>query len=249
MITIFDSGIGGLEILRQIRKRLPDAPILYYGDTAFMPYGERTDEEIYERIAQFIKKYEDQTDLFVIACNSATVSMIDDYRKLTDVPFVGVEPGIKPAAEQTKTKSIAVLATPRTIRSLQIQDLIGRYGNGNDIQLIECTALAQAIEREPGQVEERLNTCLAQVPPLADTIVLACTHYSLIKDQIDKQLGAGKHVVDVSDAVADQVTRAYQGLAAAGAATGTDGKIRFECSGEINQFLARIKEVAPDLLE
>lgn len=241
MISVFDSGIGGISILKEVRALLPEAPILYFGDTAYMPYGSRTPQEIYQRIKWFIKTYDDQTDLYVIACNTATVSMIDDYRKLSTKPFVGVEPGIKPAVGASKSKHIAVLATPRTIASPQIGNLIKQYGEGCTFELISCDGLAEAIERKPSEIEVILKSCIQKIPAEVDTVILACTHYPLIIDQIRSYLPPHITIVDVSPAVARRAADLYTKLEQK-----IPGKpeIQFICSGEYAPFIERIQTVS-----
>jgi glutamate racemase len=245
MITVFDSGIGGLEILRQIHARLPHAPLLYFGDTAYMPYGKRSAEEILARVTWFINEYKDRTDLFVIACNSATVSLIGEYRKLANVPFVGIEPGVKPAVAASPSGNVAVLATPRTAGSDQLARLISDHAGSAVVTPIACDGLAEAIERQPEQVDDRVAACLAKLPAAVDTVVLACTHYSLIQPTFQKFLGK-KTLIDVSGAVADQVARLYYSLPHQTESAAAE--ITFGCSGDRAAFMARVTTFVPELV-
>lgn len=247
MITIIDSGIGGLSIYNQVRRRLPKADILYFGDTAYMPYGNKTNRQIYCRMKYIIKRFEKQTDLFVIACNSATVSMIKDYRLLSSKPFVGIEPGIKPAAKVSKTKKIAVLATSLTIKSPQIPHLIKKFGQGCQFYLIACKGLAEMIEKAPKKINNALK-CADKIPQKADTVVLACTHYNLIADKIQKRVGQNKKIIDVSPAVAKQVERIYKSKTNfTNKLHRQSGRTEFICSGDKQQFHHRVKKIIASL--
>lgn len=241
MITIIDSGVGGLSIFKEVRRLLPQAPIRYYGDTAFMPYGHKTSQQIFARLTNIIQQFEDTTDVFVIACNTATVSLIQDYRRASRRPFVGIEPGIKPAAQISQTKHIAILATPRTVQSPQIPVSIKKFGNGCKFHLIACDELAEAIERAPEQINATLK-CTAQIPAEADTVVLACTHYNLIVDQILKCVGADKKIIDVSAPVARQVARVYRALPKK-IRPEQNGFTEFLCSGDQHVFSTRAHEI------
>ncbi|HLD21671.1 MAG TPA: glutamate racemase [Patescibacteria group bacterium] len=240
MISIFDSGIGGISIVREVKKVLPQAPLFYFGDTAYMPYGSKTPAEIFVRLKWFIETYDKQTDMYVIACNSATVSLIDDYRKLSHKPFIGVEPGIKPAVAATHTKQVAVLATPKTANSPQLQHLIQSHGAGVQFHIIACDGLAEAIERQPKQIDVLLKKYLRTISTEVDTVVLACTHYPLILDRIQKWLGDNRTTIDVSPAVAKHVAHIYNKTLPQ-KINGTPG-ITFECSGDRAAFLTRIQE-------
>lgn len=237
MIAVFDSGIGGISILREVRKRIPDVPLLYFGDTAYMPYGSLTREQIYDRVKWFIKTHDAHIDLYVIACNTATVALLGEYRKLTSKPFVGIEPGIKPAAAVSNTKQIAVLATPFTTHSEKMKQLIEQFGSGCTFHLIACEGLAEAIERAPEKIDARLQECIEKIPPEVDTVVLACTHYPLIQDRFAAAL-PGKTLIDVSPAIAAQAKRIYDSLSSH--LPDSSNKIRVESSGDTNMFRERI---------
>lgn len=245
MITIIDSGIGGVPVLRILRIMLPNVAMRYFGDTAFMPYGNKTPLQLFHRMINILSQYEDDTDLFVIACNSASVSLVDDYRKQFDIPFVGVEPGIKPAAAITATGHIAILATPRTMQSPQIPRLIEKFGKGKKFHLLSCDQLAEAVEREPHRITSLVVEYCDRIPAEVDTIILACTHYMLIEDIFQKHLGRQKNIINIASAVAQHATNKYQQLLQKH--QHDDIRIHFECSGDEKPFLTRIRDVAPEL--
>lgn len=245
MMTIIDSGIGGVAVLRELRKMLPHVAIRYFGDTAFMPYGSRTPLQVFHRIINILSQFADDTDIFIIACNAASVSLMDDYRKYFDMPFVGIEPGIKPAVARTHSGQIAVLATPRTLQSPQIPRLIAMYGKGKTFHLIACTDLAEIIERSPEKIDDVIAQYCSLIPAGVDTVVLACTHYLLIAPRIQHHLGTTITIIDVAEAIARHAANKYQQLPHH--QHHEDTRIHFECSGDREPFLQRIREVAPEL--
>ncbi|OGY87679.1 MAG: glutamate racemase [Candidatus Kerfeldbacteria bacterium RIFOXYA2_FULL_38_24] len=244
MISILDSGVGGLSILKELKQKLPEASLLYFGDTAYMPYGALSGIEIYERVKLFLETFEKETDMFVIACNSATVSMIDDYRELTNKPIIGVEPGIKPAAAISQSKHVAVLATVRAAKNPQIPWLIKEYGGDCRFHILPCKNLALAIERKPEYIEDALEEALVDLQPEVDTVVLGCTHYNLIKDVIQKKIG-DRIIVDTSEPVARRAVIVYNAIPHK---KNQKPGITFKCSGDNQAFLKRIKELTPELL-
>jgi len=205
-IAVFDSGIGGTTVLDRVRERAPWADLVYLADHAFGPYGERTLEEVRDR-TELLGRYLESAGVaeIVIACNSASAAALHQLRDvLPDVAIVGMEPAVKPAAELTKSGTVAVLATGATFQGELFRSLVGRHGTDIDVIEQACPGLAAAVESgEP--VGPLLDTYL---PPIADSdadvVVLGCTHYPLIRAEIERRL-PGRTVVDPSDAVAKQV--------------------------------------------
>ena len=148
-IGVFDSGVGGLSILRALRERLPEAPMIYIGDVAHAPYGDRCANEVCERSQQVIEWLIDRgATMVVLACNTATVLAIEVLRlRWPSIIFVGVEPGVKPAAAQSRTRRIAVMATVATAVSKRLQQLIARHAPGVHVHVQACSGLADGIER------------------------------------------------------------------------------------------------------
>ncbi|AHI68219.1 glutamate racemase [Burkholderia thailandensis] len=211
-IGIFDSGLGGLSVLRAVRERLPDEAIVYVADSRHAPYGPRDDAFIIERtlaigewlVAQGAKA-------LVVACNTATAQSIAVVRERLPIPLVGVEPGIKPAALHSKTRVAGVLATQATLRSARFEALIARHAA--DCRFI-CQAghgLVEAIERgDTGSPELRAQLAGFLEPMLeagADTLVLGCTHYPFLDAAIRDVTSSRLHLIDTSDAIARQLAR------------------------------------------
>jgi len=187
-IGILDSGIGGTTTLNEIRKLLPNEDFIYYADTKNNPYGNKSDEELYEIVKNivdfFIKK---EVKLIVIACNTATTKCITKLREnYRNIPFIGTEPAIKVASDNNY-KNTLVLATPGTIKSERTQELVENNKKSNqNIYLLPCEYLANAIEKNDNiKIDSLLNEYLTPYKDKnIDSIVLGCTHYPLIKDKI-----------------------------------------------------------------
>lgn len=205
-IAVFDSGIGGLGVLGQIRARAPWADIVYVGDHAYGPFGERSLVEVRDRtslITEFVTST--GVEIVVIACNSASAAALHHLREVfPGTHFVGMEPAVKPAAEQTETGTIAVLATAATFQGDLFADLSGRFAG--DVTIIEqaCPGLAAAVENGL-PVDDLLDRYLAPVRESdADVVVLGCTHYPMIEDEIHARL-PGVKLIDPAPAVASRV--------------------------------------------
>jgi glutamate racemase len=206
-IAIFDSGIGGTTVLDNVRARAPWADLVYVADHAFGPYGERTLEEVRARtelLAQYLATA-GVTEI-VIACNSASAAALHHLRRVQPgLAFVGMEPAVKPASELTTNGIVAVLATGATFQGELFRSLVGRHAA--DVEVVEqaCPGLAAAVE-QGDPVGPLLDEFLTPVVASgADVVVLGCTHYPLIRDEIADRLPAGTTVLDPSDAVAKQV--------------------------------------------
>lgn len=188
-IGIFDSGVGGLSIAKSIQQFLPHENIIYIADSAYAPYGEKPEEIIRSRvdyIADNLLKH--HVKAIVIACNTATVNAIQHLRNRLDVPIIGVEPAIKPAALVTKTKKIAVLVTQATARNDRLSELIDLHAQGVEVLIQPCPGLVELIEQ--GQINtKQCDTLLKRyLEPLItqgiDTLILGCTHYPFLIDKI-----------------------------------------------------------------
>lgn len=227
-VGIFDSGLGGLSVLRAVRAHLPAESIIYAADSLYAPYGERDDDFIADRtlaigewlVAQGAK-------VLVVACNTATAQSIALVRERLPIPLIGVEPGVKPAALQSKARVAGVLATQVTLRSARFQDLLVRYAGDCRFLCQPGHGLVQAIERcDIGSTE--LRTLLAgYLQPMldagADTLVLGCTHYPFLDAAIRDIVGDRLTLIDTSVAIARQLERVLDlnGLRAAGGADAT----------------------------
>jgi glutamate racemase len=212
-IGVFDSGIGGLSVLRAIRTLMPAQDVLYFGDQGHVPYGPRPMSEVRQfsfAISQFL--IQQGARLIVVACNTASAAALIDLRlAFADMPFVGMEPAVKPAAEQTQTAKVGVLATPATFQGALYASVVERFAQGVEIYQDTCTGLVQEIEagRLDGPETRRiLNQALQPMLQAGiDTVVLGCTHYPLVIPQIQSICGPQVRVIDPAPAVARQTER------------------------------------------
>lgn len=211
-IGVFDSGIGGLTILRAIREALPREDLIYVADTAHLPYGDKPEALVQARavaIAGFL--VERGAKAIVVACNTATAAAIDVLRDRFSLPFIGVEPAVKPAAAATRSGVIGVLATPATLASARFHALLSRHAGAARVRVEPCAGLAEHIERgdlDNAQTEKLLRRF---IEPLlqegADAIVLGCTHYPLVAHIVQRIAGPGVTVIENGTAVARELSR------------------------------------------
>lgn len=222
-IGVFDSGVGGLSLLRALHRRLPHAALHYVADSAYAPYGERDEAEIRARSLLIASHLVAQgATLLVVACNTATAAAVEALReRWPGRPVVGIEPGLKPALAATRCGRVGVMATSSTLRSARFHALLAREAGDRFVHLQACTGLADAIERhDPGDAalaELIERHCAPLRAAGVDAVALGCTHYPLVVDEIQRALGNGVRIIDTSEAVAAQVARRL-GLASAGAA-------------------------------
>jgi glutamate racemase len=213
LIGVFDSGVGGLSVLKALHQQLPTNDLLYVADSAHAPYGERSDEFITARTHRIASHLLAQgAKLLVIACNTATAVASASLReRWPELPIVAVEPGIKPAVGLTRNGHIGVMATPATLRSEKFRRLLTAHGAGIEVHLQPCPGLAGLIEHGNGQDPALLALIGEFSQPLkqagVDTVVLGCTHYPFVADQIQAAFGQGVRLVDTADAVARQAKR------------------------------------------
>jgi glutamate racemase len=216
MIGLFDSGIGGLSVLRAVRARLPAQPMIYLGDQAHVPYGARPLEEVRcfsEAITRYLLVRGAQ--VIVVACNTASAAALRDLRsRFPQVPFVGMEPAIKPAAESTHSGVVGVLATPATFQGELYASVVERFARDVLVMQDACPGLVGQIEAgdlEGPRTRAILETALA--PMLArgmDTVVMGCTHYPFVIPLIEQIAGPGVRVIDPAPAIARQVQRVLE---------------------------------------
>lgn len=215
-IGVFDSGVGGLSVLRDIRAVLPYEDLVYVADSAHVPYGSKTQRYIQQRsfaLTNFLtnRSVEINAKAIVVACNTATAAAATLLRSRFDVPIVAMEPAVKPAVSATKTGVVGVLATVGTLRSAQFAALLGRFGAGVEVVTQPCPGLADQVEAGDlfgpvtrGLVEQYTAPLLARG---ADTIVLGCTHYPFLRPLIQDIVGPRVVLVDTGAAVAQQLRR------------------------------------------
>ncbi len=211
-IGIFDSGVGGLNIARRIREQLPHENIFYVADSGYAPYGEKSESDIAERalaVTEFLLSQ--QAKAIVVACNTATVSAIKMLRARFCEPIIGVEPGIKPAIERSKTGVVGVLATTQTLKSTSFHRLIKSLSGSVRVVFQPCPGLVEAIEALQADLPATQELLTRYVKPLlaqgADHIVLGCTHYGFLASAIHKLSGDGVAVVNTDVAVANETVR------------------------------------------
>jgi glutamate racemase len=231
-IGIFDSGAGGLSVLKAIRQQLPHAETIFIADQAHVPYGPRSLDEVRaysEAITHFLLGQ--GAKLIVVACNTASAAALIWLRQtFPEVPFVGMEPALKPAAEITQSGVVGVLATPATFQGALYASVVERFAQG--VKIFQDTCPGLVTEIEAGRLSgTRTRTILetALLPMLAegiDTIVLGCTHYPFVIPLIEEISGPNVRVIDPAPAVARQIKRvsAAKGISYHGTETGEDAK-------------------------
>lgn len=235
-IGIFDSGVGGLSVLRSLRQLLPGEPVLYLADQAHVPYGPRPLEQVRLFSAQITRYLLGQgARLIVVACNTASAAALQHLRKVfPDIPFVGMEPAVKPAAEQTHTGVVGVLATPATFQGALYASVVERFANGVTLLQSTCPGLVEQIEagdldgpRTRAILEGALSPMLTQG---IDTVVLGCTHYPFVIPLIEQIVGPRVRVIDPAPAVARQAARLLNEHGLRGA-EGSPAALRFLTTG------------------
>ena len=211
-IGIFDSGLGGLSICRAINNILPKENLMYFADLEFSPYGNKSKESIAER-SEYIVNFliEQGCKLIVVACNTATVNSISMLRSKYSIPIIGVEPAIKPAALESKSGVIGVLATKQTLKSDSFQQLAARYSNVVKIETKACPDFVGLVENLEHESEAAIKTAERYIRPLlstgCDQIILGCTHFSYLRSAIRKAVGNEADIVDTAVPVAKEVKR------------------------------------------
>jgi glutamate racemase len=220
-VGVFDSGVGGLSVLRALHRHLPRSRLLYAADSGYAPYGERDERYVIERsrvlTAHLLRE---GAQLIVVACNTATAAAVRALREEhPGVQFVGVEPGIKPAIALSRNGRIGVMATRGTLASDKFRQLVSSHAQGAQLHLQACAGLAHAIEAGDADSAEVLALVDRYTAPLleadVDTVVLGCTHYPFVAQHIQKALGAEVRLVDTADAVARRAQQLATSLQAA----------------------------------
>lgn len=234
VIGIMDSGCGGLSVFREIRKALPDERFIYYADNAFCPYGEKEPEFIIDRCRAitdfFISK---GAEIMVMACNTATAAAIATLRAEYGIPFIGMEPAVKPAALGTKTGVIGVLATAGTLKASKYLNNRGRFEDNVRIEEQVGRGFVELVESGDLDSPHAEQTVRASLQPLldagADTIVLGCTHYPFLLPLMQRIAGEGTRFIDPAPAVTRQLLNVMKekGIATSDENPGTE----LVCSG------------------
>lgn len=226
-IGVFDSGIGGLSVLRELRRLMPAEAFIYFADSAHCPYGGRPQGEIQARAVAITEVLLGAgCKLIVVACNTATIAAVEHLRASYPVPFVGMEPAVKPAAAASRSGVVGVLATGAALAGDKFHRLLAAHSSSVRVITQPCPGLVECVET--GEIDGPHVAGLVQqyLAPLkaagADVIVLGCTHYPFLRPVIERLAGPGVQVLDTGEAVARQVQRVLdrEGLSNTGAEPG-----------------------------
>jgi glutamate racemase len=241
-IGVFDSGVGGLSVLRAIRAAMPHAHLVYVADSGHAPYGDQSEAHITQRtltVGQWLA--EQGVQGITIACNTATVVAAKTLREQTHLPVVAIEPAIKPAVALTRSGVVGVLATRQTVQSASVARLVDLYGADKLILLQSCPGLVEQVERADLHSAETEALLRQFITPLiaqgADTLVLGCTHYPFLRDTIQRVAGEGVTLLDPAEAVARELSRRLADNDNSSRAT-TQGQVQFFTSGDVAQAQA-----------
>lgn len=229
-ILLFDSGVGGLSVLAKVRKVLPQAPVMYVSDNAGLPYGTKTEAQIAARVSGLLGRLTERfrPRLVCIACNTASTIALASVREVLEVPIVGTVPAIKPAAAMTQTGVIGLLGTAATIRQGYVDRLEAEFASGKRLLRHGAGELVAAAEAKlrgkpvDPAVFGRVAAALRAMPEgeKIDTLVLACTHFPLLEDELSAAFGPGVRFVDGSDGIARRIAFLTQGQTWARGAAG-----------------------------
>ena len=220
-VLVFDSGMGGLTVAREIMAHAPRVAVDYAADTGFFPYGDKSDQELRARLPDVAARLVEaaRPDVFVIACNTASTLALDEVRARLDIPVVGTVPAIKPAVAETRTGVVGLLATPGTIRRAYTARLINEFasnvsvimhGSIDLVRLAEAHAAGEALD-EAGFARAQNPIFKAEGGDRVDTIVLACTHFPLVRDQLIAAAPRPINYIDSGAAIARQTLRVLAG--------------------------------------
>jgi glutamate racemase len=238
-IGVFDSGVGGLSVLRAMRAKMPEESVLYFGDQGHVPYGPRSMRQIQsfsEAITNFLLKHDSK--LIVVACNAASAAALTYLRKcFPAISFVGMEPAVKPATEITQTGKVGVLATPATFQGALYASVVERFAVGVELFQHTCPGLVSQIEK--GELDSDATRFILEdaLHPMLekniDTVVLGCTHYPFVIPLIEQIVGDNVRVIDPAPSVAKQVKRLLEAQGGRNQAQ-EPASIRFFTSGDVS---------------
>lgn len=216
-IAVFDSGVGGISVLRELVRVMPKEKFYFYGDSANAPYGTKSKYEVLQLTRDHVEKFVDRGAKGVcIACNTATSAAVRQLRlEYPELPIVGIEPALKPAVSFMDHPKVLVMATPMTIREEKFQDLMKKYGEEAEVYPLACPGLMEFVEAgkaDTDEVQEFLNDLLKDYAPGGkygpmDAVVTGCTHYPFVADQIEIALGGGTRVFDGANGTAREMRR------------------------------------------
>lgn len=247
-VGVFDSGIGGISVLRAIHASLPQLDLLYVADTAHAPYGSLQGAVIRQRarrITEFL--FQQGAEAVVLACNSATAAAVQTLRRIYPGPLVGMEPAIKPALQRTRTGRIGVLATEVTLESERFHRLLLRWSAHAELMPQPCPDLVREVESGNWEGPRMRSLLASYIHPLlaadADTLVLGCTHYHFLKPLLSRIAGSETAILDPSYPVARQLARVLSLENAPLPAGASPGVVRFWTSGDPLFFRGQLDRV------
>jgi len=221
-VLVFDSGVGGLSVVAELRKLMPDLYMTYVADDAFRPYGEKTEAQLRTRLPGLLKTLvlTVNPDIVVIACNTASTTALTEIRRALDIPVIGVVPAVKPAAQMSQSKSISVLGTPGTVRRKYVDKLIKEFSNNCQVVLHGSTVLVNLAEQKLSGMKIDPHVIKAEVQPMfmaeggdkIDVVVLACTHFPLLIDELKSAAPKNVTWVDSGAAIAKRTQSVLERL-------------------------------------
>lgn len=249
MIGLFDSGVGGTTVLREVHARLPHEPLLYLADQARCPYGPH-DEATLRRFAFDDTRWllDEGATLIVVACNTASAAALHWLRdQFPEVPFVGMVPAVKPAAQRTASRVVGVLATPATMQGRLLRDVMERWTEGVTVVEQVAPGLVELIEAGKLAEPETRSLLWHYLAPIvasgADTVVLGCTHYPYLSPLI-QELAPDLQIVDAAPAVARQVERVLRSRAATASDPASPPALRYATTGDLARFATVLGRLA-----
>jgi glutamate racemase len=244
-IGVFDSGLGGISVLQEIRRRMPAASLAYVADSSWVPYGARGEDFIQQRarsLARFLDEH--GADIVVVACNTATAAAVPMLREIMRLPIIGMEPAVKPATAATRNGIVGVLATVGTLQSARFAALLDRFGANIEVLTRACPGLVEQVEA--GDIDGPRTQLLVRqfVLPLveggADTLVLGCTHFAFLRPLIEAAAGPNVTVIDTGEAVARRVVQVAETL---GPGFRRASGVAFWTSGEVAAVAAPLRKL------
>lgn len=212
-IGVFDSGVGGESVARAIKKAFPEAQIVVKQDKANLPYGTKTPKQLLELVLPILNELSmSGCDVIVVACNTVSTTIAEELKRSINTPLVTIVPMVKPASLMTKTKIVTVCATPATLKSKRYKELKNEFGQGIEFFEPNCSNWAEMIEEDRVDVARIKSTVEQAIARKSDAIVLGCTHYHWISEQIKKLAGPNILVFYPEDAVVEQLKRVLKQL-------------------------------------
>ena len=235
-VAAFDSGVGGISVLREMVRLMPYEDFVFFGDSANAPYGTKSTSAVREMTIEHAKNFIDRgAKALCIACNTATSAAVRPLREMfPGFPIVGIEPALKPAAEHVPGGRILVMATPMTIREVKFQNLLARYEDMAAIIPLPCPGLMEFVEdgkADSPEVVEFLHGLLREYEGNVDAVVLGCTHYPFVRDQIAAVLGDDVRIFDGAAGTARELRRRMIAANVSETNVARRGRVLFENSG------------------